>query len=211
MNTKVNMRTVLLSLSTFMLTSGALAQGAKPPLENLQYARSIVDQSFARISALLDRVYGGGHMPGGDWPSPPQDDLPPPRGEEPMPGGMGEGFLDGGSPHFPRVLTIDRTEDDFEIEEDHLENDKVAGYALQGIGTGLTYLGQLIDQANMNYYTPQFWMYQQKACMKASLIIKAAIGGKVSAALPLRGLITPQDFVETEQEAYAVRGQLYCP
>jgi hypothetical protein len=182
-------------------SSHSLAQGAKPPIENIQNARLIVYSAIARVDSLIQQVFGGGgQVPGGEWPAP-----QPPQGGE-FPGGDS---LPPSRP-FPPVLTFSGEEAPSADHDDELENDRVAGFALQGLGVGLRRLGELIDQANANYYSPSFGFYWKEVCVKTAFLVKATQGGKVSAALPLQGLITPQDFALTEQELMDVRNQFYC-
>jgi hypothetical protein len=204
-------------VSTALQSSPGLAFGGKPPIENIQNARLIVYSAVARVDALIQQVLGGGgQRPGDEWPAPhpypgegseypggsyPRGDYPQgdyPRGEEVPPYGS-----------YPRMHRIVAGEGEVGVD-DELENDRIAGFALQGLGVGLRNLGELIDQANANYYSPAFGLYWKKVCMKAAFLIKGTRGGKVSAALPPQGMITPQDFALTEQELMDVRNQFYC-
>ena len=91
------------------------------------------------------------------------------------------------------------------------ENDFAANFALQGMGSGLTNLGQKIDQATLAWGTPGFFAPWSQACSSASNLLLANQAAKVAANLPAPGLVSANDFVPIDQELTSVRSLLFCP
>ena len=97
-----------------------------------------------------------------------------------------------------------------EGEDDVVENDNLANIALQVMGREIFELGQIVDQANASYGTPDVYMYLNRACHKAGKLLGANQGAKVSAAIPITGYVQPSDFDANDFELQAVRQQLWC-
>lgn len=103
-------------------------------------------------------------------------------------------------------IGISETEDSGNV----IENDNLANIALQVMGREVFELGQQLDQAIMYYGTPSVGMYINQVCHKASKLLIANQGAKVSAALPINGYVQAVDFDPNDDELQAVRQQLWC-
>ena len=207
-----SIRSTVLSLMTATaLTSSAASafQESKPPYENLGAAKQFVQSVSLRVQGLIGRC-GGNHGDGsGGWGDG-QGHRGNNGGNSDFPGSPSRGR------HFP-YLAAERLDVDGAVDSngegngDQLENDNLANLALQVMGRELFELGQVVDQATMNYNSPAFWGYWHQACNQTAQLIVGNQGAKVAASLPLQGLVSAIDFAPNDQELQAVRQQLWCP
>jgi len=162
------------------LAVAATSGNGTPSYQNLLQARANISAAQGLVQQLLGRIYGGGGGGGG--------------GREPCPRGPGRG----------------RGELGWADDGDDLENDQLAGFALQGLGASLNVLGQDIDAVTANYGQPQFPFLLAQACGMTLRLLPQAIAGRVSAAIPNEVLIHGADFDPIIQEVVAAKSQLGC-
>ncbi len=208
-----------LVVGTFSFQGATASADHYPPRGNLFLAK----QSFMRlqfhINSLVIRISGGGHGGG-------HDDG----------GGGGERCRYIDNPHhceenqwchWDRESRRCRASNVLELNSEAIdtsvlsgdpqddagvnENDFAANLALQGMGSGLTRLGQKIDEAAALWGTPGFAVPWQQACQGASALLWANQGAKLAANLPPPGFVTAADFIPIDQELYSVRSLLFCP
>jgi len=190
------------SLAVVVATS-ALADPTMPPRPNLVRAKQIAVQLQAEVQQILVRAQGGGTNPN-------PGSCQAIRDQRTCKATPGCGWLRGScvkSPPFTGVIAPGLAQDEGDVDE----NDNAAEFALEGLGSGLFQLGQLIDQANWAWGTPGFWQPWQEACQKDGELWFGADAGKVTASLPLQGFISPADFEPLEQELQDIHATLFCP
>lgn len=92
-----------------------------------------------------------------------------------------------------------------------LENDFLAITTLLSIQNRLIQLGNVIDQATFAFPNPQYLVFVAQACTLSKGIEAEALGGQKLAALPVVGLIQPDEFTDTIDEMDNVQSDLQCP
>jgi len=199
----------LITVTAMTSTAASAFQDARPPYENLGVAKQFVQSVSFRVQGLIGRCGGDHGDRSGGW-----GDDQGRRGDSGGSSGF-PGFPSHGR-HFPFMapegLDTDAAAPSSDYaSDDTLENDNLANLALQVMGKELFELGQLVDQATMNYNSPAFWGYWHQACNQTAQLIVGNQGAKVAASLPLQGLVSAIDFAPNDQELQAVRQQLWCP
>jgi hypothetical protein len=196
------------ALSAVTLLSAPTFADQMPPRENLEAAKNIVIALESQVSQLVQEAQSGGQSGGGQSGGQTCGQIRNQRTcnatsgcSWSVRGDRGACYAQGGS---------------FGVNADSAagsinENDTAAEFALQGLGSGLFQLADLIDQADANWGTPAFWGPWQQACQKDGKLLFGAQAGKVSAQLPAQGFVTPADFDSIESELQDVRSQLFCP
>jgi hypothetical protein len=200
---------------TLLASSGALANENVPPRENLDRAKQSVVAAQAMVQELVDRVNGGGNDDGGHDDGGGSDDPGSRscsqinRRDQCVRAGcrwLQDGEFGQCTDQIINGGVVTRNLDSGDVDE----NDHAAGWALQGLGSGLFQLGQLVDQMNASYGTWDFFNYWHQACHKTVSLLQGTQAGRTAANLPLAGFIRPYDFDPIEDELYAVRQDLWC-